>query len=245
MARARLGRGPRGGRAGRPLLPDPAHGHVRRGARAPARARERLPLLLHEGGAGRQARRGRGERGRLRGLRPHLPRPRPRRGGRAHRGRRAPRVAPARARGPRRHRVRRRRVRPRELPGRRDGRHDRRAHRRKPHLQLRRGVRRREHGHHARHPRRRPPVQHPAPDPHLRGARIRRARVRAPVDDPGPRRQEALEAPRRGERGGVLRARLPARRHGELPGAAGLVARRRDHPTSTARRCARSSASSA
>ena len=72
---------------------------------------------------------------------------------------------------PRPHRVRRRRVRPHELPGRRHGRHDPRAHRRQPHVQLRRGLRRHEHGHHARHPRRRPPVQHAAPDPHLRGAR--------------------------------------------------------------------------
>ena len=38
--------------------------------------------------------------------------------------------------------------------------------------------------HHPRHPRRRPPLQHPAPGAHLRGARRRGAAVRAPVHDP-------------------------------------------------------------
>ena len=42
-----------------------------------------------------------------------------------------------------------------------------------------------------RHPRRRPPVQHPAPDPHLRGPGLRRARLRAPVHDLGLRRPQA------------------------------------------------------
>lgn len=78
-------------------------------------------------------------------------------------------------------------------------------HRRHVHLQLRCGLRRCEHGHHPRHPRRRPSLQHPAPGAHLRGPRRRGAAVRAPVHDLGPRRQEALEAPRRHQRGGVPR----------------------------------------
>ena len=152
VARARLGRGPRGGRC----RPAPYFQTQRTDTYAAAlerlqRARERLPLLLHEGGAGRQARR-RPRRPRAATRATTAPaatstpprRPRAYEAGEPHVWRlRVPR-------GPRPHRVRRRGVRPRELPGRRDGRHDRRAHRRKPHLQLRRGVRRREHGHHAR-----------------------------------------------------------------------------------------------
>ena len=57
-------------------------------------------------------------------------------------------------------------------------------------------------GNHARHPRRRPPFEHAAPDPHLRGARLRGSHLRASVDDPRLRRQKALKAPRRDQRRG-------------------------------------------
>ena len=225
----RLGRGPGGGRTLRPLLPDPAHRHVRGSAAEAHRRRRRLSLLLHQGGAGRQARGRRENRGRLRGLRSHLSRHSSRRGRRARCSWRAPCLAPESARRPRSGHVQRCRLRRHELPHRCDGRHDSAPHRRHVHLQLRCGLRRCEHGHHPRHPRRRPSLQHPAPGAHLRGARRRGAAVRAPVHDLGPRRQEALEAPRRHQRGGVPRPGVSARCPRELPGAARLVARRRDH----------------
>ena len=62
--------------------------------------------------------------------------------------------------------------------------------------------------HHPRHPRRRPPVQHPAPGADLRGPRRRGAAVRAPAHDFGRRRPQAVEAPRRHQRGGVPRQGL-------------------------------------
>src|ERR1041385_6467791 len=101
------------------------------------------------------------------------------------------------------------------------------ARRRRADLQLRRGGRRPRHGHHARHPRRRPRQQHAAPDPHLQRAGEDPAAVRPPVDDPRPRRRAPLEAPRRDQRHGVREPRLPAGGAGQLPRAAGLVARRR------------------
>ena len=70
-------------------------------------------------------------------------------------------------------------------------------------------------------------------------------RLRAPVDDPGRRRQAALQAPRRDQRRGLPRPGLPARGAAELPRAARLVARRRDDRHSTRRRCARTSRSTA
>ena len=91
--RPRSGRGPRVGATLRPLSPDPAHRHVRGSAAEAHRRRRRLSLLLHQGGAGRQARGRRENRGRLRGLRPHLSRHSGRRGLRAHRCRRAPCLA--------------------------------------------------------------------------------------------------------------------------------------------------------
>lgn len=116
--------GPGGGRTLRPLFPDPAHRHVRGSAAEAHRRRRRLSLLLHQGGAGRQARGRRENRGRLRGLRPHLSRHSGRRGLRAHRCRRAPCLALESARRPRSGHVQGCRLRRHELPHRCDGRHD-------------------------------------------------------------------------------------------------------------------------
>ena len=97
-------------------------------------------------------------------------------------------------------------------------------------LQLRGRGRRRRHGHHRRDPRRRPPLEHArsscwcwrrwAPTPPA---------LRAPAAAARPRRQEALEAPRRRHRPGAARRRLPARGRAQLPGAARLGLRRRHH----------------
>ncbi len=54
----------------------------------------------------------------------------------------------------------------------------------------------------------------------------RAAGLCARADDSGRRRQAPVQAPRRGERDPVPRRGLPARGPAELPGAAGLVARR-------------------
>jgi glutamyl/glutaminyl-tRNA synthetase len=53
------------------------------------------------------------------------------------------------------------------------------------------------------------------------------AAIRPPVDDPRRRRPEAFQAPRRGVGDAVRRRRLPAGGGAQLPGAPGLVARRR------------------
>ena len=63
----------------------------------------------------------------------------------------------------------------------------------------------------------------------MRGARGRAAALRAPAAAARARRQEALQAPRRGQRAGAARGRLPARGGPQLPGAAGLGDRRRHH----------------
>ena len=155
-------------------------------------------------------------------------------GGSTRRGRRAPRRRrtgrPALRRAQRRGGLRRRHPRPhrdrfREDIGdfiilRSDG---------MPELQLRGRGRRRRDGHHARHPRRRPPHQHgpagaaaPRPVPRRAGARLR-----PPRHDPGGRRRQAVQAPR-GDVGGRLpRARLSAAGDRQLSGPAVVVARRR------------------
>ena len=56
--------------------------------------------------------------------------------------------------------------------------------------------------------------------------------------DLGPRREEAVEEARGHQRRGLPRPRLPFRRHGQLPGAAGMVSRRRDHDHPTRTSCA-------
>ena len=101
-----------------------------------------------------------------------------------------------------------------------------RALRRHADLQLLRGGRRRRHGCHARDPRRRSPQQHAAADEHAAGARQDAAGVRARADDPGARRRQALQAPRRGERARVPGPGLSTRGAAQLPRAARLVARR-------------------
>ena len=63
----------------------------------------------------------------------------------------------------------------------------------------------------------------------LRGARPPAAALRPPAAAPRPRRQEALQAPRRRLGAGAARCRLPARRGPQLPGAARLGHRRRHH----------------
>ena len=134
----------------------------------------------------------------------HRPLPRPRRRHRVGRPR------------PRRHPLRQRRHRGLHHP----------ALRRHARLQPRRGLRRRGDGDHARHPRRRPPLQHPEADPALPGPRRRRARLRPPADDPRPRREAALQAARRHLRGRVPRAgaSCPGRWSTSSPSSAGTRA---------------------
>ena len=207
-----------------PVLPDAAHGPVQGGHRPDAGRRHRLPLL-HV----------------VRRARPH-----PRRAARAWReaalrralapgsGQDPAAAARRRAAGgafPQSGRRRGGLGRPRQGPHRdrqrRDGRLHHRARRRHADLQLLRGGGRLGHGHHPRHPRRRPREQHPAPDQRAAGARRRGAAVRPPVDDPRRRRHQALQAPRRGERDAVRRGWLPARGGHQLPRAPGLEPRRR------------------
>ena len=64
----------------------------------------------------------------------------------------------------------------------------------------------------------------------LRGARRRAAPLRPPAAAARPRRQEALQAPRRGLGAGAARRRLPPRGRPQLPGAARLGGRRRRDP---------------
>ena len=60
----------------------------------------------------------------------------------------------------------------------------------------------------------------------LLGAEGALPRIRPCADDPGPRRRQAVQAPRCGQRDAVRGRRLSARSHAELPGAAGLEPRR-------------------
>ena len=95
-----------------------------------------------------------------------------------------------------------------------------------PHLQLRGRGRRPSHADQPRAARRRPRQQHALPAADLRRAGLETAQVRAHADDPRPGPQAPQQAPRRHQRRGVPRPGHPARRDDQLPGAAGLVARR-------------------
>ena len=115
-------------------------------------------------------------------------------------------------------------------------------------LQLRRRRRRPRRGDHARHPRRGPPLQHAQAAARLRGAGRRAAGLRAHPAHPRARRQEALQAPRRGVGAGAARHGLPARGGAQLPRAARLgrrgrrdddVDRRARRSASTSRACRR------
>ena len=101
--------------------------------------------------------------------------------------------------------------------------------RRQPALQPRRGGGRPRHGHHARGARRGPPVQHPAPGDDPARAGRRAAALRPPAAAARARRQEAVQAPRRGVGAGAARGRLPARGGAQLHRAARLGLRRVDH----------------
>jgi glutamyl-tRNA synthetase len=94
-------------------------------------------------------------------------------------------------------------------------------------LQLLRGGRRHRHGHHPRDPGRRPREQHAAPDQHLPRPGQGAAGLRPPADRAQRAGREDEQAQRRQTRDAVPRRGLPARRHGELPGAPGLEPRRR------------------
>ena len=95
-------------------------------------------------------------------------------------------------------------------------------------LQLRLTGRRLGRRDHARHPRRRPRLEHAEADRRARGARRRAARLRARAERLRRGRQEALEAPRRRLGRRVPRGRLHRARADELPRPARLGARRRD-----------------
>ncbi len=170
LARPELGRGSRGGRRARPVLPDPAHRQLHRRTRSPEGLGRGLPVLLLRRGSGREARGGTagwGYAGYDRSCRRLSSADAQARID----GRRAVRVADRGARGPRRRGVRGRGAR-RDLVSReRPRRLHRRPQRRLPHLQLRDRRRRRRHADHPRRARRRPSRQHAPPDHRLRGAR--------------------------------------------------------------------------
>ena len=96
-----------------------------------------------------------------------------------------------------------------------------------------------EMAHHPRDPRRRPHLEHAAADRALRGLRLGAARLRPRLDDPRARRLAPVQAPRRHLGRGLPRPRLPAGRHGELPGAARLGAGRQDRAVHARRAGAR------
>ena len=119
------------------------------------------------------------------------------------------------------------------------------ALRRAPDLQLRLAAGGLAGRDHARHPRRRPRLQHAQADPRAGGARRRGSRLRPRRQRARDRRQEALQAPRRGRRGRVPARGLPARGAGQLPGAARLELRRPDHDHVARRNWSSASRSSA
>ena len=134
--------------------------------------------------------------------------------------------------------VGRRRSRPRRVPE-REARGPRpRPLRRPADLQLRLADGGRLGRDHARHPRRRPHLEHAEADQHHPRGRRRAARLRARAEHLRRGRQEALEAARRDRHRRVPRGGLPPRGAHELPRAARLGARRRDddHEPRRARR---------
>ncbi|CAA9356038.1 MAG: Glutamyl-tRNA synthetase @ Glutamyl-tRNA(Gln) synthetase, partial [uncultured Gemmatimonadetes bacterium] len=213
LAGAHLGRGA--------ALPERGAAAPHRRGAAPAGRGRRLPLLLHAGGAGRQA------PGRRAGvpLRPQVPRDPPRGERRARRGGHALHRALPRPRGDhgvdgpgvRGHPVRQREHRGLHHP----------AHRRHAHLQHGRGVGRHRDGDHARDARRGPHRQHPQADPPVPGPGRGGAPVRAPPHDPGLGRAQAQQAPRGHRRGRLRAAGHPPGDAGQLPRAAGLEPGRR------------------
>ncbi|CFM01172.1 Uncharacterised protein [Bordetella pertussis] len=228
-ARGRAGHPRQHGLAGHaarrgPVLPDEAHGPLRRGAGRHARGRHGLPLLLLARGGGRHAR-SRPRQGPEAALRRHLA-PRARQDPAAGAGRpqaRDPLPQPDR----RRHQLERHGQGPDQLRQRRARRPDHRAPGRHAHLQFLRGGRRLGHGHHPCAARRRPRQQHAAPDQHPARAGRHPARIRPCPDDSRAGRRKAVQAARRGQCHGIRRPGLPARSHGQLPGPAGLEPRRR------------------
>src|SRR5215212_7570838 len=96
-----------------------------------------------------------------------------------------------------------------------------------PDLQLRRRLRRRGDGDKPRHPGRRPPLQHAAPDTHPPGPGEQAPGIRP--RSAGPRRgpEEAVETPRRGERRGLRGEGVSAGGALQLPGPPRRGLRRR------------------
>ena len=121
-----------------------------------------------------------------------------------------------------------------------------RARRRHAGLPPRGRGRRPRRRHHARGARRRPLLQHAQARADPAGDGRADAGLRPPAAAARARRQEALQAPRRGLRAGAARPRLPARGGPQLPRAARLGLRRRDdvlHHRGAAASASRSSAS--
>ena len=220
LARDRLGRGARGRRRPRAVLPVAARGALPARRRAAARRRPRLPRLRHAGGAPGRARGGRGGRRAFR-LQPPLAR------------RRRRRARPLRGRGPRRRRAaedaargrlplhrpgpRRRRVRVGARAGPRDP-----ARRRQRALPPGERRRRQRDADHARDPRRGAPVEHAAPDLHRRGPGLRAAGVRPPALRRRAGQQEQAEQAQAGQVPEEPRLRpahraRPADRRGDRP----------------------------
>ena len=162
VARARLGRGP--------VPPERAGRRVRRRDRAPPGRRRDLPRLRDRGGGRGAARRRPRRQARARGAREARPQPR---GDRGARGGRAPPGVALRRRRRRPDGHRGLRPRPRHLRARRHRGLHRGPLRRHAHLQPRGRRRRHGDGHHARHPRRGPHLQHAQADDGHPGARLR------------------------------------------------------------------------
>ena len=215
LARPGLGRGPGRRRPPRSLPPVGAAGALPGDERSAPGERTRLPLLVHGRGAG-GATEGRAREGG--GSRVRRPVPRAsRRGGRRVRGRgeavRDPLpdagagvggAGPGEGRGP--------------VEGRRPQRLRDRALRRVTGVPPRRVRRRHADGHHPRDPRRRPAGERPTERRGDRGARRHTALLRTPSASTRPRREAAVEAPRRHERGRLPGAGVPPGGDGQLPG---------------------------
>ena len=201
VARARLGRRPRKGRAARAIFPVRAARPISRRGGGARRAGACLLLLLRGGAAAEGARAGRATRRGV-AVRPRVPRPAARthrRDGSDPRGagnsvQSAHDPHRVRGRGARANRVRRRQRRGLRHP----------ALGRPPDVPPVRGRRRHRHGDHACDSRRRPHLQHPEAPAAVRGARRAGTAVRPRAVDPGRRQEAAEQAARRD-----LRHRVP------------------------------------
>ncbi|CAA9475641.1 MAG: Glutamyl-tRNA synthetase @ Glutamyl-tRNA(Gln) synthetase, partial [uncultured Rubrobacteraceae bacterium] len=218
LDRPGLGRGTRGRRSPRPLSPDRTLRPLPRGRGEARRFRCRLPGLRHDRRDGRVPGEGAGREATadLQGRR--VPRHGPRGGaapgrcrGAVHRPLQDAGRGPDRRRGPHPGTGDVRELEPGRLRHHEVDRH--------PDLQLRGGRRRRRDEDQPRHPRRRPPLEHATTDPDLRVFGLRPPRVRPRPAGPRAGQEEALQAPRGGERRGLRGRGVPSGGALQLPRA--------------------------